>query len=258
MSVKPTVIIFGASEGIGRGIAVHLARKNEYKLALLSRNIAKLTETKKLCKSVNNDIKTLILSCDISKQDDVKRNIDRINDTFGPISSVVNSAGTFFLHQINADFPLNKIDEQIDVDLKGLMYSCMYTIPYIKKTKKLYPNISCNVIVLSGRSATYRGLPAGFALYVSVLCGKRGFMDVLHKELKPFGIKSCCIMPGIVNTKMSNKYYKYKEQAIQINDIGYIVNSVINTPHTCVPSEIVLEPQYDGDTKSDVFIKAKL
>ncbi len=60
-------------------------------------------------------------------------------------------------------------------------------------------------------------------------------------------------MPGLVNTSMSNSYYKYKEHAVQPNDIGYVVNSVINTPHTCVPSEMVLDLQYDANAKSDIY-----
>ncbi len=49
-----------------------------------------------------------------------------------------------------------------------------------------------------------RGLPPGFAMYVSALAGKRGFMDVLYKECMSYGIKTCCIMTGLVNTSMSN------------------------------------------------------
>eukprot|EP01084_Bolivina_argentea_P128738 227498_1 len=98
-----------------------------------------------------------------------------------------------------------------------------------------------------------RGLPAGFSMYVSALCAKRGFMDGLYKDVHGYGIKTCLLMPGVVNTPMSNFYYKIPPQAIQANDIGYIIETILNAPHTCVPSEMVLEPQYDQDKPNDVY-----
>ena len=75
-----------------------------------------------------------------------------------------------------------------------------------------------------------------------------------------YGIKTSCIMAGLVNTSMSNSYYKYKQHAIQPSDIGQVCHNIINTPHTCVPSEMVLDPQYDANTESEIFkiVDAKL
>lgn len=253
MAVVPTVVIFGASAGIGRGIAVYLASTGKYKLALLSRNIDKLKETENLCKEKNPIIATLLVECDIINPDSVKESLSKVNKLFAPITIMINSAGTFFFHKIDSTLPRKEINTQFDVDLKGMVYSCMYSIEYIKETKSKYPLLPCTIIVISGRSATMRGLPPGFAMYVGVNCAKRGFMDVLYKECLEYGIKTSCIMAGLVNTSMSNSYYKYKQHAIQPQDIGQVCHNVITTPHTCVPSEMVLDPQYDANTESDIF-----
>ena len=184
MAVLPTVVVFGASAGIGRGIAVYLASTGKYKLALLSRNIDKLKETERLCKAKNPLIKTLLVKCDIVDPDSVQSSLSKVNTSFSPITIMINSAGTFFYHKIDSTLPRKEIDKQFDVDLKGMVYSCMYSIDYIKETKKKYPFLPCTIIIISGRSATMRGLPPGFAMYVGVNCAKRGFMDVLYKECR--------------------------------------------------------------------------
>eukprot|EP01084_Bolivina_argentea_P094264 169454_1 len=253
MSAVPTVVVFGASAGIGRGIAVYLSGTKKYKIALLSRNIEKLKETQKLCQDRNPLVSTLILKCDITNNESVKSCMDKINNSFAPISIMINSAGTFYLNKIDSTLPIKEVNTQFDVDLKGMVYSCMYTMEYMKNTKKLYPFIPCSIIVISGRSATMRGLPPGYAMYGAVTCAKRGFMDVLYKECLSYGIKTCCIMPSTVNTSMTDSRYKYIQQAIQPNDVGQVIENIISTPHTCVPSEMILSLQYDVNEKSDVY-----
>eukprot|EP01084_Bolivina_argentea_P156343 272460_1 len=99
-NVLPTIIITGASQGIGRCTAVYLSRYDtpRYKLALLARNTTKLGETKELCcketKSMRRNVE--IFKCDITKTDELKECVNYIGTNFGPLCTVINNAGVLF------------------------------------------------------------------------------------------------------------------------------------------------------------------
>ena len=82
--ILPTILITGASKGIGKAIAIHLAQHIACKLALLSRNESLLNETANLCKAQNGNIETLCISCDISNKYQFQECIDKIENEFGP------------------------------------------------------------------------------------------------------------------------------------------------------------------------------
>ncbi len=62
--------------------------------------------------------------------------MEKINNIFAPISVMVNSAGTFYFHAIDSTLPISEVNKQFDVDLKGMVYSCMYSVEYIKVIQK--------------------------------------------------------------------------------------------------------------------------
>eukprot|EP01083_Nonionella_stella_P197132 724944_1 len=76
--ILPTVVITGASRGIGRNIAVNLAVSGKYKLALLARNVSKLNKTVNLCKSLNNNVQAMPFQCDISNTKQLTETVTKI------------------------------------------------------------------------------------------------------------------------------------------------------------------------------------
>ena len=90
----PTVLITGASRGIGRNIAIHLSLSKKYKLVLLSRNQEKLSETVDLCKQINNNVQLMALQCDINDTNQLKECIKKAGE-FGPYAVLINNAGIY-------------------------------------------------------------------------------------------------------------------------------------------------------------------
>eukprot|EP01084_Bolivina_argentea_P023479 43797_1 len=250
-NLLPTVLITGASRGIGRNIAIHLALSKKYKLVLLSRNQQKLNETVDLCKRVNNSIQLMSLQCDITNTKQLKECVKKTGD-FGPYAVLINNAGITYPHLVNDTMEDDKINNVLNTNLNNLIIACKESVPYLKKTKQLYPNMNVAIIQISSRASTLRATDPMDSVYCASKFGVRGFSDCLFKELKNDGIKVCQLMPGWVNTELSWKY-KDKlilENMIQPSDMSYAVDFVLNCPDTCCPLEILIYPQYDVNRKS--------
>eukprot|EP01083_Nonionella_stella_P105973 305174_1 len=97
-TVKGTIIITGGAGGLGRGIAISIASLKSYKLALI--DVKNMEETMKLCRGVNEYVEMKSYQIDISNANDLKTTINKINNEFGPISSLVNNAGLIYLNEI--------------------------------------------------------------------------------------------------------------------------------------------------------------
>ena len=256
LSELPTVLITGASSGIGRGIAEGLAETGKYKLALLARRQNELVKTVELCKQLNPQIETLILPCDATNEEQFKDCINVVGNEFGPLCCCIHNAGIYYQTFIDETADINKTNQCLDINLKSVIHGCTYCVPFIKKKKKKYGNkISCAVIIIASDSSTIRATGPREGIYCATKYGVLGFAECLYHELKEYGIKVSSIMPGWVNTPMSinfNKKYKNNlnvnqlilENLLQVEDIAYTVNYILNAPSTCVPLQVLLVPQY--------------
>ena len=250
-SLEPTVLITGASRGIGRNIAINLSLAKKYKLALLSRNEEKLNETINLCKTVNNNVKIIGLQCDLNDTKSLKQCIKKCGTEFGPFAVLINNAGIAYPHLVNEKMEDDKINNVLNTNLNNLIITTKECVPYLKETKKLYPDMNVSIIQISSRASTFRATDPMDSVYCASKFGVRGFSDVLFKELKNYGIKVCQIMPGWVNTELAMKYADklILKNMIQTSDISYAVQFVLNCPETCCPLEMLIYPQYDVNKK---------
>ena len=245
----PTVLITGASKGIGREIAIDLAKQNKYKIALLSRSVQHLKQTAEQCKDVNPDASILILPCDVTDKTSLKACIDKCALEFGPLSVIINNAGLLYINGIDESIDMNKVADTININLNGAINGCIFSVPHLKKTKQKYQNYQVCVINIASRASV--NTTAKFGIYCASKFGLKGFSDCLFKEMVQtgLGIKVCSIMPGYVNTEMMKNNPDYGafaiDKMIQARDVVYTVNYVLNCPDTCCPTEILVQPQYD-------------
>ena len=85
-----TIIITGASSGLGRTLALELAGFNA-NLVLFARNQEKLLETQNLCAKFNSPC--IIFSGDVTKPEDCKKLVDLTVDRFGALDILIANAG---------------------------------------------------------------------------------------------------------------------------------------------------------------------
>lgn len=187
-----TVLITGASRGIGRACAIRFAKEGH-------RVIINYNKSDKAAKEVENLIKSeggyaCIYKCDVSKSDEVKAMFAMIEKTFGGIDVLINNAGIakskLFGDTSEADW-----DEIFDTNVKGI-YNCTHAaLGYMinKKSGKII-NIS-SIWGISGSACE--------VAYSASKSAVIGFTKALAQEVGPSGICVNCVAPGVIDTDMN-------------------------------------------------------
>lgn len=199
------VIITGATRGIGREIALTLA-KNGANIAINYRNFN--SELEALINEIKSfGVDVLAIKCDVSVSDDVDNFVKEVKSHFKTIDVLVNNAGItkdgLILRMKEEDF-----DDVLDVNLKGTFNTTKFvsSIMVRQKCGKII-NIS-SVVGISGNS--------GQCNYAASKAGVIGFSKSVARELSSRNINVNVIAPGYINTDMTkNLSDKIKEEVIK-------------------------------------------
>ncbi|MBE7031912.1 MAG: glucose 1-dehydrogenase [Ruminococcaceae bacterium] len=188
-----TVLITGASRGIGRATALEFA-KNGWQVAV---NYNKSeTAAKELC----DEIAGLggcakVYQADVSDCDAVCRMINQVAAEFGDIDVLVNNAGIALTQGLFTDFADSDARRIFDTNVFGMMNCTRAIVPHFvnKKSGKII-NLS-SVWGIAGGSCE--------VIYSASKAAVIGFTKALAKELAPSGICVNCVAPGFIDTDMN-------------------------------------------------------
>ena len=188
-----TAIVTGASQGIGKTIAIEMAKSGAIVFCLARNKEALDTTIKKITK---NGGKATAFSCDISNNDDFKSIILNIVKENGSIDILVNNAG------ITKDNLLMRMsddqwDDVLNINLKGSFTCTRSVIKYMMKKK--YGRI-INITSIVGITGN-----AGQANYAASKSGLIGLTKSIAKEVASRGITANCVAPGWIETSMTDQ-----------------------------------------------------
>tara|TARA_B100001250_G_C19689154_1_gene739449 strand:+ start:4 stop:750 length:747 start_codon:yes stop_codon:yes gene_type:complete len=184
-------IVTGASQGIGKSIAMLLAKAGAH-VVCAARSIELIKKVVEQIQSSNGSAS--FKQCDVSNSKDIKDLIDFTCKEKNRLDILVNNAG------ITKDALLMRMkDEQwdavLDINLKGSFYGMKYAIrPMIKNRIGRIINIS-SIVGLTGN--------AGQANYAASKSGLIGLTKSIAKEVANRGITVNCIAPGWIETEMT-------------------------------------------------------
>lgn len=170
--------VTGASSGIGAAVARLLAAQGA-QVALASRRKDDL--------GLNG---ALALSCDVRRASEVRDAVDATAAHFGGLDIVIANAGVGSYRPV-VDTSPDEIDEMIDLNVKGLIYTAQAAIPHLARSRGDFVTLASE----AGR----RGLPDE-AVYVASKFAQVGFTRSLDHELRGLGIRCSNICPGGVAT----------------------------------------------------------
>jgi citronellol/citronellal dehydrogenase len=193
MSLKgKTVLITGGSRGIGKAIALRLAKEGA-NIAIAAKTAEPHPKLEGTIYSAAEEIeqlgvKSLPLQCDIRNEDQIMNAVSKTAETFGGIDILVNNASAINLMPTEQTEP-KRFDLMHDIQIRGTFFMCRACIPFLKKSTNahilnLSPPINLN--------------PKWLAQHLAYTISKYGMSMIilgLAEELKPLKIAANALWP---------------------------------------------------------------
>lgn len=202
-----TALVTGSSRGIGRNIAIELAKAGAIVAINYKEDIDGANETLNIIK--NSGSYCVTVPGDVGSPGGAKQIIGAAIDKLGSIDILVNNAGISKIGLL-IDMQEEEISNMLDVNLKGIINCSKYALDYMLPRKK------GNIVNIS---SIWGNVGASCeTVYSAAKGGVNSFTKALAKEVGPSNIRVNGIAPGIIDTEM-NRWMSNEERETLIDDI---------------------------------------
>ncbi len=184
------IVITGAASGIGRALAVRMAKEGVAGIAISDVNEAGLNETESMVSGV--PISTHVM--DVSKLDEVKQFADDVIAKHGRVTHLVNNAGVGVMGSFE-QLSIEDFEWLMGINFWGVIYGCKVFLPLLKEQPQSH---IVNVSSVFGFIA-----PEEQTAYCSSKFAVRGFTESLRHELASTNVAVSCVHPGGIKTNIA-------------------------------------------------------
>ncbi|KAF2129340.1 NADP-dependent l-serine/l-allo-threonine dehydrogenase-like protein ydfg [Dothidotthia symphoricarpi CBS 119687] len=194
-----TIVITGASSGIGKSTALEFAhtQPDDLKLILTARREDTLKEIAKEIEGFAKGVKVLPVKLDVSKPEEVKSFVGNLPDEFKDINVLVNNAGLVKGVAQAPDINPADVDTMFSTNVTGLI-NMTQAVLAVYKSRDTPSGDIINIGSIAGRDPY-----GGGSIYCATKAAVRSFTDALRKELIATRIRVIEIDPGQVETEFS-------------------------------------------------------
>ena len=234
MPLDKTVLITGASSGIGAAIARDLGRAGA-RLALGARRTDRLDA---LAAEIGGDV--LVRRLDVTDRADVAAFADAARERFGGIDVIVNNAGVMPLSPM-ASLKVEEWERMVDVNIKGVLYGVAAVLA------EMTARGSGHIVNIASIGAL-RVVPTA-AVYCATKYAVRALSEGLRQENER--IRVTCVHPGVVESELADTITDpiaaaamktYRAIALKPDAIARAVRYALEQPDDVDVSEIVVRP----------------
>ncbi len=225
------VVITGASQGIGQGIAERFAEAGA-NLFLASRNMDKQRAWQQdLMEKHGVSISTY--NADLSKQSEVTAFADAVLSAWDDIDILVNNAGSFVPGNVHSE-PEGNLEQMIELNLYSAYHLTRKLIPRMMQKKKGHVFNICSIAAL-------KAYPNGGSYSISKFA-LEGFSKNLREEMKPYGVKVTSVHPGATYTRSWEGFVE-KSRIMEVSDVSEMIFAASSLSPTACVEDIILRPQ---------------
>jgi len=195
-------LVTGASRGIGKAIATAFAREGA-SVVICSRKQEALEQAAAEIKGA-----VLPLACHVGRPDEIERLVNTVQQEFGRIDILVNNAGTNIAQEPVLQVDVNKFDKMINTNLKGAFLLTQAIAPGM--CERGWGSI-INVASISGLRPQFQGMLYSMTKAALIMMTKS-----YAQELGPKGVRVNAIAPGLIQTALSEYYWKDETKLAEI------------------------------------------
>jgi NAD(P)-dependent dehydrogenase (short-subunit alcohol dehydrogenase family) len=200
-------IVTGSGQGIGRGIAVEMARQGAAGVAVVDRNPETVEETAGLVREAGAGAAPIV--CDLRDREQIAAAVARTVECFGGIDVLANNAGiieTSLTDQVAVDtLPEEVWDAVYEVNLRAPWLMTKYAAPHLRRSTR-GPSI-VNTASVSGLTGFRMG-----PIYCTSKGGVIQLTRVTAVDLAP-DVRCNCFCPGVIETPLSRAFMETADDA---------------------------------------------
>lgn len=231
--MSKTILITGASSGIGKATAIYFQQKG-WNIIATMRSPEKDTELRKL-------ENVCLEKLDVLDVQSIENAIQNGIQKFGKIDALINNAGYGAYGPLET-FPRENIIKQFNTNVIGLMDVTKAIIPHFRQNND---GVIVNISSIGGQMTFALG-----SLYHGTKFAVEGISESLHYEMNEIGVKVKIVEPGFIATDFGGRSFDF--QAGDVAEYQAIINDLMkqwqNPDNTVSPPSLVAEVIFNAVT----------
>jgi NAD(P)-dependent dehydrogenase (short-subunit alcohol dehydrogenase family) len=222
--MSKTVVIVGASRGIGKALVENFAQRENFKVVALARNLEKMQVDFAGFPSVS------CFSFDLEKN--VKTQAEAIFSQIGKIDFLINNAG-FLVNKPFVEITAEELQKSYQINLFGVFETVQAAIPFFNESNSHIVNISS----MGGFQGSMKF--AGLSAYSTSKAALCSFTELFSEEYKDSTIAMNCLCLGSVQTEMLEEAFPGYQAPLNPEQISEYISDFTLNAHKFMKGKII-------------------